>query len=164
MARDYQEKRVFSNQGKLLKVEILQYDDEDKNIYFRREDKVNNKIEKQIFKFENDVVDKYILGLAIQGYDFQRKQDFAFHYLSDEPKIYSNTLIYRDQEKVTVPAGEFDCHKVELTVNLGALGFVGAFLPKIYFWYSDSKPAEWIKYEGLESGLGTPYVLMQLDK
>lgn len=158
----YSEKKIYSDTGKLLKVETLQYNAEDKKIYFRGEDKVKNKVEKQTFNFEDDVVDKYILGLALQGYDFQGKQNFTFHYLSDEPKMYSNTLVYRDKETVTVPAGSFDCHKVELTVNLGALGFVGAFLPKIYFWYSDTDQPAWIKYEGLESGLGTPYVLMQL--
>jgi hypothetical protein len=82
-------------------------------------------------------------------------------YFTREDKVYSLTLHYKGTEKITVPAGTFECYKLEMTVDLGLLGIVSAFVPKTYFWYR-AKDQQWIKYEGLESGLGTPYIVMQL--
>jgi hypothetical protein len=166
----YSKKEIYSKSGKLLKADTFNYQYADKKIYFTRENKINNKTAQQTFKFEDDMIDKYILGTAILSYPFDKKRDFNFHYLSDEPKVYSLTLHYRGKEVVTVPAGTFECHKLEMTVDLGLLGIVGAFIPKTYFWYSSGgsiecgEPIEWVKYEGLESGLGTPYIVMTLPE
>lgn len=156
----YSKKEIYSKSGKLLKVETFDYQAADKKIYFTREDKLKNKTARQTFKYADDTIDKNIIGYAILSYPFDKKGDFSFHYISDEPKVYSLTLHYRGKEKITVPAGNYECHKLEMTVDLGVLGIVGAFIPKTYFWFSLGEPIEWVKYEGLESGIGTPYIVM----
>lgn len=159
----HSQKKIFSNKGKLLKIDTLYFDAKAGKIYFSSEDKISKKTTRQTFKLEKDIIDKYAMGTALSSYPFAKKKDFTFHYISDEPKVYSLTLHYKGKEKITVPAGTFECYKLEMTVDLGLLGIVSAFVPKTYFWYR-VKDQQWIKYEGLESGLGTPYIVMQLAK
>jgi hypothetical protein len=58
--------------------------------------------------------------------------------------------------------GDIDCYKVELVPHLGILNLVKAFFPKTYLWFSVAPPHFWVKYEGLEEGLGTPQVVVDL--
>ena len=52
---------------------------------------------------------------------------------------------------------------MELILDLGLLNLLTKyFLPKTYMWFTVKEPHTWVKYEGLESGLGSPYVMMEL--
>ena len=46
------------------------------------------------------------------------------------------------EEKISVPAGEFECYKMRITVNQ----FI--FQPKIYFWISKQEPHFMVKHTG----------------
>lgn len=104
-----------------------------------------------------------VLVAIFQGYDFEKAKPFSFYVYSSEGKLYNVTVRIIGKEKVSVPPGDFDCYKMELRPDLGLLNFViTPFLPKTYLWFTVSKPHLWMKYEGLESGLGTPYVIREL--
>ena len=113
------------------------------------------------FKFADDLVDRDLLGTALANYPFEEKRDFIFHLLTIEPTLYKITTKYRGQESVKIGDKTIDCYKIEIIPDLGALNIFGAFVPKTYFWYNVAKPHDFVKYEGLESGLGTPYVVME---
>ena len=61
-----------------------------------------------------------------------------------------------------MPAGEFECYKVELVPGLGVLNLFRFAIPKAYFWFTVDPPHYWVRYEGLENGRGTPQVVMEL--
>ncbi len=151
----YQVKSVLKDKsGKIVETIEKFYDRENKEITC----KINHKIES--FEFKEDIVDKENLGICLGNYPFEEKRDFVFHLLTHEPTLYKITLKYRGQETVTVEDKEYECHKIEMIPDLGLLNIFGAFVPKTYFWYETKAPHEFVKYEGLESGLGTPYVIM----
>jgi hypothetical protein len=37
-------------------------------------------------------------------------------------------------------------------------------LPKTYLWFTVKEPHFWVKYEGLESGFASPYVVMEITE
>ena len=46
--------------------------------------------------------------------------------------------------------------------NLGVLNLIRPFLAKTSFWYTVAAPHYWIRYQGPESGPGTPEVVLEL--
>ncbi|MFC1637391.1 hypothetical protein ACFL1W_00065 [Candidatus Margulisiibacteriota bacterium] len=113
------------------------------------------------FKFKADLIDKELLGTAVRNYPFAEKRDFIFHLLTNEPTLYKITLEYQTEETLIIDSQLIKCHKLRMIPDLGALSIFGAFVPKTYFWYTAAKPHQFVRYEGLESGLGTPYIVME---
>jgi len=94
---------------------------------------------------------------------FEQATAFPVHLLSNEPRLYSVTFESRGKEHVRTPAGEFDCYKIEMVPHLGVLNVVRYFYPKAFFWFTVAPPHFWVRYEGPESGPGTPEIIMELD-
>jgi hypothetical protein len=116
------------------------------------------------FDFKQDVIDTENLGVCLNNYPFEEKRDLNFYLLTHEPTLYKITIKYRGQEKIAIGKNEFECHKLEMIPDLGALNIFGAFVPKTYFWFETKSPHHFVRYEGLESGLGTPYIDLDLVK
>ena len=115
--------------------------------------------------FSGDILGNESLGNFLRGLPFEEKSETEFHLLTSEPKLYKVKLKFDGIEEITVPAGTFKCFKTELVPELGLLGSIAKrFIPKTYFWHSVSYPRLWVQYEGLESGLKTPHVIMQLTE
>lgn len=109
------------------------------------------------YTFYDDLVDKELLGVSLANYPFEDKRDLELHLLTNEPTLYKITMKYKGTET----ASGKECYKLEMVIDLGALNIFGAFVPKTYFWYTVQKPHKFVKYEGLESGLGTPYIVLE---
>jgi len=157
-------KEIFSSSGSLLMIETANYDSVAKTIYFSREDKITKNTYFKTFELKDDIVDRSTIPIALLSYPFDEKRDFTFHYLADDPKMYKFTTSYVETETVKVPTGTFNCNKILLTVDLGTLKVFGTLLPNYYYWYLDTRPVKFIKFEGLENGYGTPYVTIQLTE
>ncbi len=116
------------------------------------------------FDLNPNTLDRDIMGRLLPNFPFESGEDTKFYLITHEPALYSITMKLRGKETITVKGKEVECYKLELIPDLGALGFVGAFVPKNYFWYTVSKPHRFMRYEGLESGIGTPVIVMESDK
>jgi hypothetical protein len=66
------------------------------------------------------------------------------------------------RERVEVPAGIFDCFKVEL-VPTGFVGFLAdVVLPRVHMWQTMAAPHFWVKYQGPEAGIGSRLIVREL--
>jgi hypothetical protein len=160
----YSKKDIFSDRGVLNEVQTIYYDQGNKMVYFTRDDRKAKKTTLKTLDYKNDILDRYIYAVALQSYPFEQKRDLHFHYLSDDPTIYSFVFSYAGKETLDLPFGSYHAYKLKLKVDLGALEIVNGLLPDNYFWISDTDPPMFIKYSGLESGLGSPMVIMQLTE
>jgi len=152
----YQVKEVYRDKsGKLVKAVDKFYDQKTKKVICR----VDGKNKK--FDFKPDLIDKQILAICSMNYPFESKRDFKFHLLTAIPSLFKMTMKYRGIENLKVGNKTVKCYKLEMIPDLGALNLLGAFVPKTYFWYKVAAPHEFVRYEGLESGLGTPYIVME---
>jgi len=147
---------VFKDRGGVT-VESLtvKYDEKHKKAVARM---LNSKKE---FEFREGLIDKNALGIVLMNYPYERENDFVFPMLTNEPSYYSMTMVNRGKEILTVNGASFECYKLQMVPDLGFLGIFAPFVPKTYFWYTVSSPHEFIRYEGLESGLNTPYIVME---
>lgn len=106
-----------------------------------------------------------ILSCILRGYNFQTEDPLDFYIFSVEGKLFRIRARKIGREVVRVPAGEIDSYKIELSLDFGIVNIVAKhFLPKTYMWFSVNDPHVCVRYEGLESGIGSPYVVMELEK
>ena len=68
------------------------------------------------------------------------------------------------REMVEVPAGTYECYKIELDPT-GIYGVLaGLLLPKLYMWHTVVAPHFWVKYQGPEGGPGSRQIVRELTR
>jgi hypothetical protein len=155
----YQVKQVFKNPSGQV-TSSLQKD------YDRAEGKVICQINgrQKVFDLQPDLIDREILGLYVRNYPFGSRREVPFHLLTNEPAEYKISLKELGPETIAVDDQDYLCYKLQLLLDLGAINLFSGFFPKTYFWVNAAPPHEVVRYEGLESGLGTPYIVLDISK
>jgi len=136
-----------------------------KTVFDAKEEIIKCKLlnEKKEFEFKDGLIDKNGLGAAMMNFPYERKKDFIFPMLTNEPAFYNMTLVNKGIDVLTAGGKTVECYKVQMIPDLGFLGIFAPFVPKTYFWYKAAYPHEFVRYEGLESGLNTPYTVMKAE-
>ncbi len=80
--------------------------------------------------------------------------------ITSKAKSYSVRPTVEGHERIVVPEGVFDCVKVTLNPAGTFLKFLAPLFPEIAFWYTQDD-FQFVKYEGLEHGMGSARVVMQ---
>ncbi|HWP35570.1 MAG TPA: hypothetical protein VNM66_08235, partial [Thermodesulfobacteriota bacterium] len=102
------------------------------------------------------------LATALRALPLDPPRTVETHLLTGEPRLYAVGFEPRGREAVRTPAGLFDCYRIEMVPRLGLLGFLRVVVPRTFFWLTASPPHRWVRYEGLEAGLGTPHIVIEL--
>lgn len=151
----YQVKVIFRDkQGKVIKKLEKHYNSEAKKVICLSKDGERK------FDFKPDLIDREIFGIVLRNFPFEDKEGVELHLLTHEPIMYKISMKNKGKELVE----GVECYKLEMAPDLGALSIFGAFVPKTYFWYTVEEPRQFVRYEGLESGLGTPYIILEPQK
>lgn len=155
------ERTVTDLSGKMLLEERKQFDWTKNQVRFERRDLKDGKTTTKVLAIPNDTLTVEGIAGALRGLPFDRLRSFAAHLLTNEPTLYDITLELRGRETVRTSAGTFDCYKVELVPHAGALNVFRVFFPKTYFWFTVDSPHTWVRYQGLESGPGSPEITIE---
>ncbi len=103
-----------------------------------------------------------ILATELRGLPDQPGQQMRFVLLTMGGKTIGMLAKIVGRQRVTVPAGSFECYKVELAPS-GVAGLVADLLmPKMHMWYTVAAPHIWIKYQGPEGGPGSRQIVREL--
>lgn len=101
-------------------------------------------------KLKGDYYDINMLSYLFQAYPFGQKKKIQFNLVMDGrggSPVGSFAMYVTEigREKVQVPAGNYDCYKLEM----GIAGMAGAFAAKYKydFWYTTDKPHILVKFE-----------------
>ncbi|MDY6966034.1 MAG: hypothetical protein SVM80_08730 [Halobacteriota archaeon] len=129
------------------------------------------------------------MGLYLRAASFIPKSMVSLNVMMMDQSFKINATTAKEREIITVPAGTFECHKVELTPDIGSImdqlptgfhlpsGFytiaqrlASRFMPSIFNWYAVEAPHHSVKYEGVEyssssSSMGEPIIeeLISID-
>ncbi|MBN3032806.1 MAG: hypothetical protein JW873_01790 [Candidatus Saganbacteria bacterium] len=155
----YQVKQVFKNPaGQVISSLQKDYDRAGRKVICQ----VNG--QQKSYEFQADLIDREILGLYVRNFPFGGRREVSFHLLTNEPSQYKISLKELGRETITVAGQAYDCDKLQLLLDLGMVNLFSVFFPKTYFWVNTAEPHEVTRYEGLESALGTPYLVLEIDK
>jgi len=149
---------VKDSEGKAIEEVEKFYDRENKKVICN----VNGKIKE--FELKENLFDKQNIVIFLMNYPFQEGRDLDFYLLTHDPTMYKINAKFRGKEKIMAGDNEIECYKLEMLPDLGFLNFIRVFIPKTYFWFEATPPHLFARYEGLESGIGTPYVVVEIVK
>jgi hypothetical protein len=155
------ERTVTDSGGKVLLVEKKHFNHEGGTVTLERRE-TGKRTEMRSLDLPEDTLTVEGLAGILRFATLDKSSSLSAHVLTNEPKVYDVTFEWRGEERIKTSAGEFDCYKVEMIPHLGVLNLIRPFLPKAYFWFTVTKPHDWIRYQGPESGQGTPDVVMEL--
>jgi hypothetical protein len=155
------EKTITDTNGRRLATESKTFDPVKGTIQFEKKREGAPADTEQFAAPADTLVPEGIAGI-LQFLPFEHWEPAKMHLFSNEPKMYEVKLVMKGRERVQTPGGEYECYKIELVPELGALNLFRSFLPKAYFWFSVAPPHFWVKYEGPENGAGTLQIAMEL--
>jgi hypothetical protein len=156
------ERTVSNIGGAILQHERKFFDLEKGTVQFEREDRDAKNSIRTTMSVPPDTLALEGIAGALRSLPFDRLTPVDSHILSNEPKLYDASFEFRGRERIATPIGKLDCYKVELVPRLGVLSVFRPFLPKAYFWFTAEPPHIWIRYEGPESGPGSPDVILEI--
>ncbi len=104
-----------------------------------------------------------LLAAALRLLPEQPDGHMAFDLTTREGYVIGMEAWIVGREQVTVPAGGFECYKLELDPT-GVAGVLAKVfrLPKLYMWHTVTAPHIWVKYQGLEAGPGSRLIIREL--
>lgn len=102
------------------------------------------------------------MAIALRQMDFTSDGTLKARLLSDEPKVYEVRFKKVGRETVDTPEGPVECYKLRMEADLGVMSLFKFLIPDTYFWFAVAPPHMWVRYQGLESGRGTPQVTRKM--
>jgi hypothetical protein len=88
----------------------------------------------------------------------------TFYLLSSEPEIYKTTVKVIGPEVLDLPIGKINTIKLRLIPDLGQFEGLGPMIPPTFVWYAQQEPHDWLKYEGLETGILSAHIITYISK
>jgi hypothetical protein len=156
---DHFDNTVTTPDGKLVEKTRKVFDPKAGKAVFEREDAEGRKTSKTMDAPADTVATE---GLATVLRGVPPGKAFEAHLMTGEPHVYKIELSPQGDDHVTTPGGAFDCAKLRLVPQIGPGGIFGGLAPKTMFWFRKADPHLWAQYEGLESGLMSPHVVMKV--
>ena len=141
-----------------------EYDYENNKITVRKTDAQANIIESVDFPLKNNTADFVTLVFSLKPFiqKADRKEILKFNLLSSEPRLYKVIARIEKEETIKISGRELETIKVKLTLDKGVLNVLLAKLIRpAFIWYEKDFPHAWLRYEGLESGKNSPYVIIE---
>lgn len=152
-------KEIKNRERETIEIVSKKFDVVQGAVEFERTDLISGKVYSHSFRPGSTVIGTENIGLVLVGTDLAEGAKSKFYLCTDEPKLYKVTAKCLRKENIIAAGKEVECYKVEIIFHIGLLKI---FVPKTYFWYTADEPHNWIRYEGLESGRGTPQVIMEV--
>jgi len=156
------ETRIKDLSGNLVMVDKKNFNYKKKTAVFERENLSSGSYLRKLYDITTDTLIVEGIVYALRTLPFGIDEAIKAKILSNEPELYNVDFKQKGIEKIKTKDGEIECYKVELVPKLGLLGVFKVFFPKTYFWFTVAPPHRWVRYEGLENGVGTPEVIMEV--
>jgi hypothetical protein len=152
------DQRIFDASGKPIAVVKQYFNYSDKIVTCTYEDLVKKTFSKKEFAFSGNIINRLLQGLCGQKFIEQGQVSKKMQVISPEPAIYDFELKKVDEEDIELNGRKIKAYKLCFDPMLGIFNFIKVFLPRSYVWHSAEPIFEWLKYDGLESGVNSPQV------
>ena len=125
-------------------------------------DHMKNVDRSESFTVEETSIPVELLPMQLRALSDAPERRIRFHLVTREGKSVPMAARVVGQETIRTPAGKFAAYKTELTLT-GVRGVIGQLvLPAMYMWHRVDPPHAWLRYRGLDGGIGSREVVMEL--
>ena len=125
-------------------------------------DHAKNAERSESFAGEETSIPVELLPMQLRALSDAPERRLRFQLVTREGKSVAMAARIVGQETISTPAGDFAAYKTELSVT-GVKGLVGQLvLPAMHMWHRVDPPHAWLRYRGLDGGIGSREVVMEL--
>ena len=125
-------------------------------------DHTKNAEHSESFTVEDTSIPVELLPMQLRALSAAPERQMRFHLVTREGKSVPMSARIVGRETISTPAGDFAAYKTELAVT-GVRGLLGQLvLPAMYMWHRVDPPHAWLRYRGLDGGIGSREVVMEL--
>jgi hypothetical protein len=131
-------------------------------IYYIISDSKETIVKKTVFPMKGLTVDgpTMIHFLKIFAAHHGENSYKTFYLISEKAQLYRINIKDMGIETLELPAGKIRAIKLRLVPELGLLtGIAKSLIPPTFVWYTEREPYEWLRYEGLETGVGSTHII-----
>jgi len=118
--------------------------------------------------YPDDLLHAHVVELALRGIDFNTSYRNSFPIYLTSINIINMDLKVLGRETVEVPAGKFDCWKVEMKPHLEdwvgkiVANLLRSFTPNYIYWFAVDQNHHLVKYQGILGAIGAPVQVVEL--
>jgi hypothetical protein len=111
-------------------------------VYFYNRDK---SIDNVFDQNDLNIYSRYAYFMSLRGFPFEKEDEVRFKsYMNEYGNALTMRTIYKGKEKIKVPAGVFECYKLEMSVA----GWQSNFAKdKYYLYFTVAKPHYFVKFD-----------------
>lgn len=155
--------QFFDKDDKLILSENQIYDYDKKKVFIKSEDFIKNKTKTGEVDIKGIMVVKLTLTLHIM--DFLKNGEFKpLYFVSSRPAVYKIDPKVIKEEEIKWLDKKIKTYKLQLDPDVGMLNFLKFLFSNTYVWFNRDAPYEWVKFEGLETDLGSERVVVETAK
>lgn len=148
--------------GKLAQKDSLIFDWKKKKAYFKKEDLIKNKTKTKTHDIDAKTVPARSSSFYYQDIIRKKIKEDTFTLIAPDGDTFSMKVkVFADPEVIKTNAEAKKCIKIEMKPDLGLLSMI---LPTLSFWYDAEPPHEFIRYSGLQKGLGSAHIIENVIK
>jgi hypothetical protein len=92
------------------------------------------------------------LLVLLRSFPFNESREWTVYMVDFSGYAIQVTVRQAGMEKIAVPAGEFECYRIEVVVD------IPIFHPKVTYWLSARKPHFLVKHQGKKGPFSPSYV------
>jgi len=157
---------IKDKQGHIIVTYDRRYDYNKQKIYYTMSDGQGKIIKDREFSIKGKTVDDDTLTSFLKTFVAHLNQYGyqTFYLLSSEPEIYKTNVKVIGPEVLDLPIGKINTIKLRLIPDLGNLEVMGSIIPPTFVWYTEKEPYDWLKYEGLETGILSAHIITYISK
>lgn len=143
-------KNIVDNQGKNIRIAKISRNN--KKVYIERIIRGKKKIKEYMLPQDKPLAVDASLLILLRSFPFDK--DISWKVFMVDFSQHNITVRVRQAgvEKVVVQAGEFECYRIEVIVNL----FI--YHPKIIYWITKKKPHFLVKHSGKRGPFTPSYI------
>ena len=142
------------------------FDYEKKKIFIRSFDEKTKVLKNYVFRIKGPTVDYASLFYFLKPYIARLAKNKIQHFylLSFESRMYGVNLKFVKKEILNLPGGRRNSVKVRLIADFVKVGeaVFDKIIPPTFIWFQDQSPYAWLKYQGMETGYPSPYIIAYL--
>jgi len=159
-------KTIKNKSGNIIVKYKKKFDYKHKRIHYTKSNEKGIAL-KRVYPIKGKICDETTLTnfLKVFAANLGNKSYRQFYLITSEPKLYRITLKNLGQEKIKFKGREITAVKLRLIPNFGLLtGITKVLIPPTFVWYTTKAPYVNLGYQGLERGLGSKIVRVELKE
>ncbi|MEW5758255.1 MAG: hypothetical protein AB1755_02115 [Candidatus Omnitrophota bacterium] len=150
----------FTQDQKLILKELQTYDYANKKVYIEAEDYLKHKAKKGELEIRGQIANKLTLPLQIRKTLLANRKFEPIYFVSSKPALYKVDLRVIKEEELDFNNQKIKAYKILLDPDIGIFNILKFLVTNTFVWFNSDMPYELVKYEGLETDLGSERVIV----